>query len=525
MVRGLRWFGPAGAAALAAAAMPAIAQDPAIDTAAAARFEIRAFQVRGNRILAPDAVERAVYPFMGPDRTAQDVEQARVALQQAFEDAGYVAVSVFIPEQAADSGIIMLEVQPQAIGQVMVEGARNPEAIRAQAPSLTPGETPNLTAFQRDVIALNQNPSRRVTPELRAGVAPGTLDVVLGVEETFPLHASIEVNNFGSAATSDLRLSGTLRYDNLWGRGDSISLSTQIAPERPGDGTVLSGNYLTRIATGTQLMLYGVRSDSDIAVIGGTSVIGRGTIFGTRLIQSLGSSEGFYHSLTFGVDWKDFAEDVVLGADRDSVPIEYFPFTAAWRGDWSGEGRQSDATLSAIFAFRGFGDGPEQFGDKRFLARPSFFVVKLDASHTEDFGPGFQFYSHFTSQWAGAPLISNEQFSLGGMGSVRGYFESEALTDYGIAIQTELRSPALLLNIAGINDLRFHVFWDTGVGGIHDPLPSQDDRFSLVSTGLGARLRLFDHFNGAIDFGVPILTGPDSESGSIFARFRIWGEF
>src|SRR3546814_16354188 len=77
---------------------------------------------------------------------------------------------------------------------------------------------------------------------------------------------------------------------------------------------------MMRLGQGTQLLLYAVHSDSDIAVVGGTSVIGKGNIFDGRLIQALGSSEGFYHSLTIGVDWKDFLEDVKHGADRNSNP-------------------------------------------------------------------------------------------------------------------------------------------------------------------------------------------------------------
>src|SRR3546814_19674231 len=96
-------------------------------------------------------------------------------------------------------------------------------------------------------------------------------------------------------------------------RGDSLSISAQTAPQRHDDGTVLSGNYMMRLGQGTQLLLYAVHSDSDIAVVGGTSVIGKGNIFGGRLIQALGSREGFYHSLTLGVDWTDFLEDVQIG--------------------------------------------------------------------------------------------------------------------------------------------------------------------------------------------------------------------
>lgn len=516
------------AAMITAAATPALAQEaPAAASDAAARFDIQAFQVRGNKLLPPDAVERAVYPHMGPGKTEADVEAARAALQKAFEDAGYVAVSVFIPEQSVAGGVLKLEVQPQVIGEVQVAGdAKNADKIRALAPSLTPGETPNITAFQRDVVAMNQRPSRRVTPELKAGVAPGTLDVVLTVEESSPWHGQAELNNFSSAATTELRASATLRYDDMWGRGDSLSLTAQTAPRRPSDGTVFSGNYLMRLAQGTQLMLYGVHSDSDIAVIGGTSVVGKGNIFGARIIQSLGVGEGFYHALTFGIDWKDFKEDLTLGADTDSAPIEYFPATLSWRGDWTGEGRKSDLSLTAIFGIRGLGSDKAAFEYKRYRARDSFVAFKLEAGHSQDLFAGLQYNSRLSLQLSPAPLISNEGFSIGGMQSVRGYYESEALGDYGLASQTELRSPDLGAMIGGpLDELRFHAFYDVGWGGIHDPLLGQDSRFRLMSLGGGARIKLFRYFNGAVDVGAPMISGPESKTGDIFARFRIWGEF
>ncbi|MCG2842854.1 ShlB/FhaC/HecB family hemolysin secretion/activation protein [Sandaracinobacter sp. RS1-74] len=472
-------------------------------------------------------MERVVYPFMGPNRTESDVEAARAALQKAFEDAGYVAVSVFVPEQSVDGGVLQLEVQQQTIGEVLVEGARNPDAVRAAAPSLTPGGTPNLPAFQRDVIALNQTASRRVNPELRAGVAPGTLDVVLTVEERSPISASAELNNFSSAATSDLRASATLRHDNLWGRGHSLSLSAQTAPRRTDDGTVFSGNYLLPLGQGTQLLAYYVHSDSDIAVIGGTSVIGSGDIVGVRLIQSLGSRDGFYHALTLGFDYKDFGEDLILGADTDSAPIQYVPATLSWRGDWSGATARSDVSLSASLGIRGLGDGPEAFRYKRLYARDGFFILKLDAGRVQDFGGGFQLSSRFSGQWSPDALISNEGFSLGGMSTVRGYYESEAIGDYGFALQTELRSPDFARTLGGgfLNELRLHAFFDSGWAGLHHVLPSQESDFSLVSTGLGGRIRLFDFFTGALDAGVPLISGPDSGFGDIFVRFRIQGEF
>src|SRR3546814_12791487 len=98
---------------------------------------------------------------------------------------------------------------------------------------------------------------------------------------------------------------------------------------------------------------------------------------------------------------------------------------------------------------RGLGDGLSAFMLKRLYSRDGFFALKLDAGRTQDFGPGLQLSSRFTSQWSPDPLISNEGFSLGGMSSVRGYYESEALGDYGFALQTEIRSPDFASRLGG----------------------------------------------------------------------------
>jgi hemolysin activation/secretion protein len=217
---------------------------------------------------------------------------------------------------------------------------------------------------------------------------------------------------------------------------------------------------------------------------------------------------------------------VRLGADRASAPITYFPVTLSWRGDWSGDRRRSDINATTLFGVRGLGDGWERFDAKRYHARPSFFAFKFDAGHNQDIVAGMQIDARLTGQWSPDPLISNEGFSLGGMQSVRGYYGSEALADYGFAYQLELRSPDAATWLGGpLDELRAHGFWDMGWGGIHAPLPGQTQRFRLMTVGAGARVRFFDYFNGALDVGTPLISATGSRSGDVFARFRIWGEF
>src|ERR1700757_3090276 len=73
------------------------AQGPA--SAARQRFDVYEYQVEGNTVLGTEAIERAVYPFMGDGRDIDDVEAARGALEKTYHDAGFGTVVVDIPPQ------------------------------------------------------------------------------------------------------------------------------------------------------------------------------------------------------------------------------------------------------------------------------------------------------------------------------------------------------------------------------------------------------------------------------------------
>ncbi len=230
---------------------------------------ISEFTVRGNHLLSEDQVDAAVYPYLGPGQTIQSVDQARAALEKVYADRGYQTVAVEIPAQHVTGGVVILQVVEEKVGRLHLNGSRyfSLNKIKAQAPSLAPGTVPNFRKIPHDIIALNSWPDRQVVPALRAGVAPNTVDVDLNVKDTLPLHGSIELNNRYSQGTSPLRLDASLSYDNLFQRGDTMSLSYEIAPENPQDAEVFSGSYLARLPNidWASLLLYGLVSNSNVA--------------------------------------------------------------------------------------------------------------------------------------------------------------------------------------------------------------------------------------------------------------------
>src|SRR5262249_44937774 len=195
------------------------------------------------------------------------------------------------------------------------------------APSVAEGTVPNFNEIVRDVYLLNQLPDRRVTPSLRAGAVPGTVDVDLNVQDHLPLHGSLELNNRYSANTVPARLNGSLHYDNLWQKGHSLSLSFQVAPQRLEDAMVFSASYLARLpdAPWLSFTFHGVLQNSGVSPRGGAAAQGRGRIFGGRVTSVLPATASLFHSLGAGLDYKHFGPDLV--ADPFAVPIAYWPAT------------------------------------------------------------------------------------------------------------------------------------------------------------------------------------------------------
>jgi hemolysin activation/secretion protein len=508
----------------------------------AARFDIDEFRVEGADGLPQIEIEAAVYPFLGPRRTTEDVEKARVAVEKAYHDKGFQTVAVAVPQQDAQRGFIVLKVTENRVGRLRVKGSRYFDLanIKSNAPSLKEGVLPNFQAVTKDIVSLNSWPDRRITPALRAGITPGTVDVDLNVEDTFPLHGSAELNNRQSPSTTALRSSITLHYDNLWQLGHSMTWTFQVAPMNPKDAMVVSGSYLARTEVDwLNVLIYGLTSDSSVATVGGANVVGPGQVIGGRAVMTLPSKGELFQTLSLGVDYKDFKQTLKLGTGAFDSPVTYVPLVGTYGATWQAEGRLTQLNATITSGLRGVGSSPDEFDAKRYKATASFITLHADISHTQDFAGGFQLYAKLQGQAADQPLVSSEQLSLGGQDTVRGYLESEVLGDYGAAGTLELRTPNLatymqqnLPNPLGdpikynaFDEWRFFAFADGGHARIHDPLVDQQSSFDLASYGVGMRMKTLRYLNGIFFVGMPLTSQQVTLANHPRFSFRVWGEF
>ena len=515
--------------------LPAVAEESPI-------FDILEYQVEGNTVLPALAIERAVSPYLGEKRGSDAVNAARDALEKAYHDAGYLTVFVEIPKQKTGSGTIRLKAIEGQVDRLRVLGSRyySLDEIKAAAPSLAEGAVPDFNQVQKDLAALSRSPDRRITPVLSPAKTPGRVEVDLQVKDDLPLHGSLELNNRYSANTSKLRLAGNISYDNLWQKQHKLSIGFQVAPQNLNDAKIASATYLLPAGRdGKMLALYGVVSRSKVAVAGDINVLGDADIFGARWILPLPvrtvaeKDHSFFHSLTFGVDYKNFKENILFGADTLATPMRYVPLSLAYNATFQAPGARTSAGFTTSFGMRGLADKtiectPDNFQDqfecKRNGAKPNFITFKTSISHERNLAEPYSLVVKAEGQAASGPLISNEQMSAGGADSVRGYLESEALGDYGAALGAELRR-AWTSNLGGGLRGDWHLFTEGAHLRLLDALSGQTSRHTLLAAGVGMRVTSKSGVQANLEMGYPLRDGPVTKKGDARAQFRLGYEF
>lgn len=487
----------------AALAQGAAAQAPADEL----RFDILEFVVEGDTVLGADAIERAIYPFLGPQRSAADAEGARRALEKAYQDAGFLSVNVVLPPQRVRSagGEVRLQVLQAAVNRLRVTGASYtlPSAVREAVPALQPGSVPNFNEMQQQLGALaRSNADRELTPLIAAGTQPGTMDVEIKVQDTLPLHGSLELNNKQSKNTRAGRLEAGLSYDNLFQRGHSLSASWFYSPRRPEEADIATLNYQLPLGgAGDRLTTSLQVSDSNTPTLLGGATVSRGQTWRLRWRDQLDGLEGVDHALSYGLAWRHLrdANREVGGFDTPTPALRYATFQAGYELEIAGAqaaglaGRSSRLQIEVSFSAPGlnardidcFGTRKDQFTCKRANAGPAFQVYTLNLSHREPFG-GWTLAARLQGQFTDTPLVPAEQTSFGGAESVRGFHDGEVSADIGASLRLELLPPAW--RPAERLTLQPTLFVDQAAGRRLYALGGEEKTLKLASAGAGLRL-------------------------------------
>jgi hemolysin activation/secretion protein len=524
----------AGAEELSKKTDPVAAQTEASTAVAEKKqpvFDIWEYQIENNTLLSPVDIEQIVYPYLGEDKTAADIEKLRQALENFYREKGFPTVLVNIPEQNVDEGMVRLSVTEGKIQTLKITGTKyhSPRRIRNQLTSVQKNRIPYIPLMQTQLSQLNRiTPDRFVNPVLRPGRAQGTMEMELQVRDKLPLHGGIEINNQASGSDSDLRTSVSLSYSNLFQREHNLSLQYQTTPQDRDELKVYSLSYVMRQDLfNSMLAAYAVRTDTTSTALGDISVLGAGDINGLRWIIPKLLTDKFSVTYVAGFDYKDFAEGQQLGSDTSLSSIDYVNFSMAFNFSHRLERRQLGFGISPNFGLPGVYNDFVEFDQKRDFARPGYFYLKLDGSASQVLAKNFQLQASLDAQYTRDLLISNEQFSSGGSASVRGYYQSQFIADTGLRASLQLESPSIsgvLPATARVQQWTWHIFADGAALFNNDNLTGEDQREGLLSTGFGTEFLAFKKLAASLDAALPLRSSGSATNRIEERKWRLHGK-
>jgi hemolysin activation/secretion protein len=159
-----------------------------------------------------------------------------------------------------------------------------------------------------------------------------------------------------------------------------------------------------------------------------------------------------------------------------------------------------------------------------------YLTLNFNLSREEKLPAGLSLLARANGQWSSEPLISNEQFALGGENSVRGYFEGDAYGDAGWSGSLELRSPFVQTRVATIHNfaptwLHAAVFVDYGQRFLLDPPTGVSPIRSFLGSGFGLSANINNHVEARVSVAWAAFDSANTHAGQPVARFAFGMQF
>lgn len=423
-------------------------------------------------------------------------------------------VNVVVPEQEITSNVLQLVVREGLLGKVRVKNnVWFSERAVSNGVNLHPGEPMTGREVQENLDWVNQNPFRQVRGVFTPGENRGETDLVLDVQDRFPVRFYAGYEDSGTDLTGDERWMAGFNWGNAFFLDHRLNYQFTTSSDFE-KFVAHSGNYSVPLPWRHTVSLFGSYGETQ-ADINNPLIKLNGTSWqvGIRYAVPLPDIEKFSQDVSVGFDLKQTNNNLQFGGaqffntytDVDQFVFEY-------------HGSYPDSFGNTSFGFSAFyspGDLSDNNNDRAFnaartLASADYIYTRLNAQRSTRLPGDFSWLIRGTLQFANHNLLGSEQLGLGGYSTVRGYDEREANGDEGYFLSTEIRTPPFeVLSYFGIDKLGIKIkdqlqvlaFFDCGTTKNNDLLTGEDPHVQLASVGPGVRYSITPYLSARFDYG------------------------
>jgi hemolysin activation/secretion protein len=469
------------------------------------KITVKRFAILGNNVIPQAEIEKIVAPYLNRPLSFLELLAVPRKITQLYVDRGYLTSGAFIPPQTIENEEVKIQILEGKIEEIQISGLtrlhpsyiRSRLAIATKAPLNQQKLLNALQLLQLDPLIAN------ISAELSTGIEPGTSLLKVEVEEADTFAVALGANNRETASIGEIRRYITLDRGNLFGWGDSLSINYS---NTNGSNALDGLSYSLPInARNGKLDLYYSLQDSKIV---------NGTFQDLDIETKNRQYELAYTQPLYQTPRKNLAVGVALSRQTSKNSLQDIPFPLSEGANLQGETKlsvlrlfqeYSDRNEQQVLAFRSqFSLGIDAFDATINEQKPDgeFFTWRGQAQYLRLLSPDTTILVQSDLQLATTPLVSLEQFSLGGVDTIRGYPQDTALGDNGLFVSAEISNTVLRLP-QWQTKLELIPFWDFGT--VWNTDGEKIDNNILSSLGIGLKLSIDETFTARLDWGLPLL--------------------
>lgn len=402
-------------------------QLPEQSPAGTARVFISRIAVDASDILTVEEIKAVTASYENREISISELNEVIRKINELYKNKNYITAKALLPQQTIKDGVVRIQLVEGRLGELLLSGNQyTRDSFFLDRLNLVNGSLVRLDSLEQQLTHFNMTNDVRLRAELKPGAAFGTTDIVLIAQEPANEKFLFFSDNAGSKNTGRYRYGFSWTNCSLTGNRDIINLMPVWSK-----GTFAgSFSYSVPVNDSGRLAISYVRNRIDI--LSGSyahlNIEGYSSDLGLSYSWPQNVRAGFKTEHSFQLNAKDsetlFDDTKILDTD-----VKTFAYGYTLQANSS---KKADYVRHDIT--RGYADGAGQ--------RQHFIKYSLSAVHQQALADGVMQTLRLSGQITpDKNLPTVEQFSLGGMSSVRGYEEGLLLGDKGYLLSAEWSKP------------------------------------------------------------------------------------
>ncbi|WP_428481115.1 ShlB/FhaC/HecB family hemolysin secretion/activation protein [Pyruvatibacter mobilis] len=469
------------------------------------RFILTGITVEGANVISGEAIAATYSDLLATEVGPAELDAIAGRITALYRDRGYVLSRAIIPPQDIAMGLITIEVIEGYVEQVTTSGAVPVWAISGYADRITAERPLTLATLERNMLLINDRPGTAledaVLTEDKARPGAYTLDLKISLDR---FGGAFFTDNRGSAEVGPIQTGLSAEIRNALSFGDAITLTAFTVPQDTEELRLLRLAYATSL--GSSGLQGGFQLTASEIDAGGTNAA-----FGDESSLRKASLQLSYPVIRAREQalWVNGQLDIRSANEKTRFGEVFDENLVVLRGSISGMatdglGGRTYATFKVSKGVRLLNSAKK--GDPLLSHRdadPQAASFELSLSrHQPIIDDWLSLTLSGRAQRATGPLVSSEEFSLGGARYGRGYEYGELTGDDGIAGSVEL-TLAPDLSLGPVTGPALYLFYDTGAIWNRN-IVFGDSRQSLSSAGAGIRLTLAEKVSAGFELAKPL---------------------